>query len=167
MGSLKDKRGQSSEKWSIMNPENMEQLRQWWKTPKKMSHWRAKDHSWNRTLMLWRQWKEEEVRLITLRKGSFVLKKGHLLHNEKVKRVGRSSIKVWKANKRTQRKIGKKENEKYTTHFAFCINPLHVFKQHCIISLHKSSSNKCIACHNMASIALKIIWLRNAGNPNW
>ena len=40
------------------------------------------------------------------------------------------------------------------------INSWQVFKQHRIISLHKSSSNKCIACHNMASIALKIIWLR-------
>ena len=59
-----------------------------------------------------------------------------------------------KLTKEHKEKIWKKERRN-----TFCINSLQVFKQHCIISLHKSSSNK-IACHNMASIALKIIWLR-------
>ena len=85
-----------------MNPGNMEQLRQWWKNPKEMSHWRAKDHSWNRTLKLWRQWKEKEVMLITLRKGSFVLKKGHLLHNEKNEKGVRLEDPRWRFEKLTK-----------------------------------------------------------------
>ena len=56
-------------------------------------------------------------------------------------------------NKEKKRKRRKKM--KNAMYFAFCINPFHVFKQHCIISLHKSSRNKFIACHNMASITLK------------
>ena len=78
--------------------------------------------------------------LITLRKGSFVLKKGHSLHNEKkVKRVlgwkilNKDLTKLTKEQKK-KRKQGKrkKEKEKWKKCNAFCISCIQTTLHHYI-----------------------------------